>query len=158
MTFAKQDPVEFNDQANSAPAYPPRTSTDSGQSAEEEDASGRNEREAQVSDREIARRPVADTPADATPAEEPALFEAGELDKLHARWSDIQTSFVDEPRRAVEQANALVSDVITEIADTFGKQRSRLEAQWDRGGEVSTEDLRQTFQRYRSFFSRLLGL
>jgi len=158
MTFAEQDPVEFNDQANSAPAYPPPTSTGSGPSAEEEEASERNEREAQVSDREIPRRPVADTPADATPAEEPALFEPGELDKLHARWSDIQASFVDEPRRAVEQANTLVSDVITQVADTFGNQRSRLEAQWDRGGEVSTEDLRQTFQRYRSFFSRLLDL
>jgi len=158
MTFAEQDSVEFTDQANSAPAYPPRTSTGSGRSVEEEEASEQREREAQVSEREVSRRPVPDAPADTGPTEEPALFEAGELDKLNRRWSDIQASFVDEPRRAVEQANALVSDVITEIADTFGKQRSRLEAQWDRGGEVSTEDLRQTFQRYRSFFSRLLGL
>lgn len=158
MSFADQDPVEFNDESNAAPAYPPRTSTGSGPSTEKEADSEQGEREARVSDREVARRPVADVPVDTAPTEETALFEPSELDKLNGRWSDIQASFVDEPRRAVEQANALVSDVITEIADTFGKQRSRLEAQWDRGGEVSTEDLRQTFQRYRSFFSRLLGL
>jgi hypothetical protein len=33
-----------------------------------------------------------------------------------------------------------------------------LEKQWDRGDNVSTEDLRVALQRYRSFFDRLLNL
>jgi hypothetical protein len=70
----------------------------------------------------------------------------------------VQTSVVDEPRRAVEQADALVSDVIQRIGDSFGRERSQLEQQWDRGDNVSTEDLRQALQRYRSFFSRLLSV
>jgi len=160
MTFDDHDPVESHEQMDSGLAYRPPASPGSGLPGAEEGASERvgEERDARVSEREVPRRPMADVPADATPVEEAALFERGELDTLNARWSEIQASFVDEPRRAVEQADALVSDVIAEISDSFGKQRSRLEAQWDRGDEASTEDLRQTFQRYRSFFSRLLGL
>ena len=32
-----------------------------------------------------------------------------------------------------------------------------METQWDRGDDVSTEDLRMALHRYRSFFNRLLG-
>jgi hypothetical protein len=91
-------------------------------------------------------------------AERPALFESDLLDNFNARWTEVQTSFVDEPRRAVEQADALVSDVIQRIGDSFSRERSQLEQQWDRGDDVSTEDLRQALQRYRSFFSRLLAV
>jgi len=87
-----------------------------------------------------------------------ALFETGVLNDFNSRWSEIQTGFVDEPRRAVQQADALVSDVINRIADSFGRERAQLEQQWDRGDNVSTEDLRVALQRYRSFFSRLLTL
>jgi len=48
--------------------------------------------------------------------------------------------------------------VINRIADSFGRERAQLEQQWDRGDNVSTEDLRVALQRYRSFFSRLLTL
>jgi hypothetical protein len=112
-----------------------------------------------IADREVARRPVEAQPADAAPdAQSAALFEPNLLNQFNARWSDIQTGFVDEPRRAVQDADALVSDVIQRIADTFGNERASLERQWDRGDNVSTEDLRVALQRYRSFFSRLLTL
>lgn len=111
----------------------------------------------QPTDREIAR-PMTTGPADASVADHAALFEPDLLGEFNERWTDVQTSFVDEPRRAVEQADALVSDVIQRIADTFGRERSQLEQQWDRGDNVSTEDLRQALQRYRSLFSRLLSV
>jgi hypothetical protein len=158
MRFEDNDQVNSDDQMESAPAFPPATRAGSDSSATAEEASDRPEYDRQVADREIPRRPMADVPADAAPVEQTALFERRELDDFNGRWSEIQASFVDEPRRAVEQADALVSDVITDIGDSFGKRRAQLEGQWDGGGEVSTEDLRQIFQRYRSFFSRLLGL
>jgi len=96
--------------------------------------------------------------ADASANDRAALFEPTLLNDFNARWTDVQTSFVDEPRRAVHQADALVSDVIQRISDTFGNERAQLEQQWDRGGDVSTEELRQALQRYRAFFSRLLTL
>jgi len=114
-----------------------------------------------VADREVVRPRDDAQPADAslvTEGDATALFESHVLDQFKERWAEIQTGFVDEPRRAVQQADALVSDVIKRIADSFGRERADLERQWDRGDNVSTEDLRVALQRYRDFFSRLLTL
>ena len=73
-----------------------------------------------------------------------------------ARWTAIQTTFVDEPRTAVEQADTLVAEVIRELARVFAEERGQLEGAWSRGTDVSTEDLRQALQRYRDFFHLLL--
>jgi len=85
------------------------------------------------------------------------LFPDTELNQLRARWDKAQISFVDEPRAAVEQADSLVATVVTRIAEQFAAERAELEHQWDRGDDVSTEDLRQALRRYRSFFDRLLA-
>src|ERR1700732_3504912 len=42
-------------------------------------------------------------------ARETPLFTGNDGDPFHRRWSDIQASFVDEPRGAVEQADSLVA-------------------------------------------------
>jgi len=86
------------------------------------------------------------------------LFPEKETTDFRTRWTDIQTGFVDEPRRAVEQADALVAEVIKRLADSFAEERSKLEGQWGRGDDVSTEDLRVSLRRYRSFFDRLLNV
>jgi hypothetical protein len=84
------------------------------------------------------------------------LFSENDVNDLRGRWSNVQTGFVDEPRRAVEEADKLVAAVMKRLAEGFANERSNLEKQWDRGDNVSTEDLRIAFQRYRSFFDRLL--
>src|SRR5437660_11077921 len=86
------------------------------------------------------------------------LFPNNELDNLRNRWKEIQTAFVDEPRKAVEQADGLVASAMKRLAEVFADERSRLEQQWDRGDNVSTEALRVALQRYRSFFDRLLSV
>lgn len=86
------------------------------------------------------------------------LFPEKETTDFRTRWTEIQTGFVDEPRRAVEQADALVAEVIKRLADSFAEERSKLEGQWGRGDDVSTEDLRVSLRRYRSFFDRLLNV
>jgi hypothetical protein len=70
----------------------------------------------------------------------------------------VQAGFVDEPRRAVEDADNLVASLMKKLAEGFANERGRLEKQWDRGDNVSTEDLRIALQRYRSFFDRLLNV
>lgn len=72
------------------------------------------------------------------------------------RWEAIQTGFVDEPRRAVEEADELVAAVMQRLAETFARARQDLEAQWAGGGQAGTEELRVALQRYRSFFETLL--
>lgn|SRR5512143_3935681 len=86
------------------------------------------------------------------------LLNSDQNQSFRSRWSDIQTGFVDEPRRSVEQADGLVAEVMQELARTFANEKDKLEGQWGRGQDVSTEDLRIALQRYRSFFDRLLSL
>lgn len=85
------------------------------------------------------------------------LFPDDELNNFRAGWKEVQTSFVDEPRHAVEQADSLVANVVKRIAEQFAAERATLEDQWGKGDNVSTEDLRQSLKRYRSFFDRLLS-
>lgn len=124
---------------------------------------------AAAADREAAARNTAEAPiplpATTTAANpsapasnpSPALFPEDELHNFRARWDQVQTSFVDEPRRAVEQADNLVASVVKRIAEQFAAEREKLEHRWDRGDEINTEDLRQAFRSYRSFFDRLLS-
>ena len=86
------------------------------------------------------------------------LFPNEELVGYRTRWESIQTGFVDQPRAAVEQADALVSQLVTRLTEVFTRERSTLEGQWTKGDNVSTEDLRIALTRYRSFFHRLLSM
>ena len=90
--------------------------------------------------------------------ERAALLPKADCDRMRGEWDSIQAGFVDEPRRAVERADNLVATTMKQLAETFAKERSRLEGAWDRGDDVSTEDLRLALQRYRSFFNRLLTI
>lgn len=101
--------------------------------------------------------PQATSAAQATERHDSPLFNDAELRDFRARWDQVQTSFVDEPRHAVEQADTLVATVVKRIAEQFSEERAKLEKQWDRGDNVSTEELRQGFKRYRAFFDRLLA-
>jgi hypothetical protein len=100
------------------------------------------------------KEPVQRQEADraATESQREALFPGMEAQTFQGRWSEIQASFVDEPRRSVEQADSLVAEVMQRLAQVFADERSRLEAQWDRGEDTDTEALRQALRRYRSFF------
>jgi hypothetical protein len=84
------------------------------------------------------------------------LFPPDERQDLESRWNDVQSRFVDEPRTSVEEANELVGELMERLVAGFQAQRTELEEQWDRGDDVTTEDLRVALQRYRSFFGRLL--
>ena len=133
------------------------------QNEEKMTAVDQQEREQEPADRATSTRELAKdlerTPsgkADHTATT--ALFPENESRDFHKRWTDIQTAFVDEPRRAVERADELVAEVIKRLADSFAHERSRLEGQWGRGDNVSTEDLRVALQRYRAFFDRLLNI
>jgi hypothetical protein len=85
------------------------------------------------------------------------LLEEDELQSILARWKEIQAEFVDEPRRAVQDADALVADLMQRLARMFASERDQLESRWAGGNDVSTEDLRRGLRRYRSFFERLLA-
>jgi hypothetical protein len=85
------------------------------------------------------------------------LLPQEQSERFSERWDEIQASFVDRPQEAVQEADALVSDLMQRLTGTFSNERDRLEAQWAKGDDVSTEDLRVALTRYRSFFDRLLS-
>jgi hypothetical protein len=99
-------------------------------------------------------------PTVAKTAQEPnlPLFAQNDTQDFRSRWEKIQIGFVDEPRKAVEQADELVASAIKRLAEVFATERQRLEAEWDKTDNVSTEDLRVALRRYRSFFDRLLSV
>jgi hypothetical protein len=135
---------------------------------EQERLQGQSQRSPRLSTADLARaanrapeRETNDRPA--THAERsadaaPPLFPSDVMDDFRSRWTEVQIGFVDTPREAVERADELVADAIKRLAESFSEERSQLEAQWGREGDVSTEDLRIALQRYRSFFERLLHL
>ena len=86
------------------------------------------------------------------------LFENNEAEQFRAQWLEIQSRFVDDPSVSVKDADELVSSIIKNITRNFADKRTALETQWKSGDDVSTEDLRLTMKRYRSFFDRLLTL
>jgi hypothetical protein len=109
----------------------------------------------------LAPAPTADQPArpSQTKEETPTpLFAADAAESFRSRWQDIQTSFIDEPTRAVEQAASLVAEIMQQLAKTFAAERARLEEQGAHGKDISTEDLRMALRHYRSFFDRLLSI
>ena len=94
----------------------------------------------------------------ATEEQATPLFSPDEAKEFRGRWDTIQGGFVDEPRRAVQQADSLVAGAMKRLAEVFAEERAQLEGQWDREETVSTEDLRLALRRYRSFFGRLLSV
>ena len=105
--------------------------------------------------------PVSETitheaPIDTNAGSSAALLNREESEHFRTRWNEIQGKFVDEPRAAVQQADALVSEVVEQITQMFANEHSSLEGQWNQGNDVSTEDLRKALQHYRTFFNRLV--
>jgi len=89
---------------------------------------------------------------------EELLFADDDLAELRGRWGAVQAAFVDDPKDCVQKADVLVSDLVEQLTTGFSHARSRLEEQWARGEEASTEDLRVALMHYREFFERLLAV
>ena len=123
---------------------------------------GRDERVGRTADSSLPREEVninRSRTVDASPGQEQEpLFPSTQAEEFKGRWTSIQSGFVDEPRHAVEQADSLIAEVMKALAGSFADERQHLEQQWDRGDDVSTEDLRLGLKRYRSFFDRLLSI
>lgn len=86
-----------------------------------------------------------------------ALVTADRAESYTTRWDGVKGEFVDEPRRAVADADALVGELLDELQELFKSQRAEIERGLD-NDEASTEDLRVALRRYRSFFDRLLSI
>lgn len=162
----REPTTESRERVQAAPGTAPATPIrEREQEAPDDDRGARN---TEATDERAATRtePIAQTPAD---RQEPAGGQAPGTDRSRpliqdqrweyfaGRWDEVQSGFVDDPRRTVEQADRLVAEVIDQLSKMFREERARLESQWSKDGKVETEDLRLTMQRYREFFRTLVG-
>jgi hypothetical protein len=100
----------------------------------------------------------------------------GARSKFAARWRDVQSGFVDDPRDAVDDADRLVQEVMRLRGYPVDEFDERLEMisvdhpelaenyrvahaiQRRSGGDsASVDELREAFQRYRALFADLLA-
>jgi hypothetical protein len=86
------------------------------------------------------------------------LFTEHAMTDFRSRWDVIQRGFVDDPEEAVRAGDDLVAQVIKSLSDSFSEQRAKLEGETNQTEKSSTENRRLAFQRYRSFFERLLSI
>lgn len=131
-------------------------------------AAGRRPPEAVDRDDEVDTERAARGADDRSDADKPAmdrgaeqlepLFPADVAGEYRHQWAAVQSSFVDDPRRAVRQGDELVAQMMKDLAESFATERGRLEAQLGQTGATTTETLRVSLRRYRSFFERLLSL
>jgi len=99
---------------------------------------------------QAAPRETGDSPAD-------LLFDEADTDRFRARWREVQSGFVDDPKNAVQDADLLVAELMQELASAFSQRKRVLEDQWREGTDAETEDLRLALRGYRSFFDQLLA-
>jgi hypothetical protein len=164
-THDEQTRAAANSSADEAPA-PRHESTEA-----MEPSTARTDHSAETSPTESEPLTTADEPSAARsepsqmatepssePSTERSLFADNDLSGLRSRWDDVQAAFVDDPKECVHKADTLVAEVVEQLTTGFSDARSRLEAQWARGENASTEDLRVALKRYRDFFQRLLSV
>jgi hypothetical protein len=103
-------------------------------------------------------------------------LEPGQRREFEQRWADVQRDFVDDPGRAVSQADRLIVEVMSargypvddfdQRADDLSVRYPEVTAQYREAretaraserGEASTEDLRGALRSYRALVEALLG-
>jgi hypothetical protein len=90
------------------------------------------------------------------------LLPSGDADQIRTRWHELQAGFVDDPRKAVEEAAQLVShatDRVTAVlTDQLGALDEGRSAGTAVGDESATEQLRTLMQRYHVLLDRMLAV
>ena len=66
-------------------------------------------------------------PSGAPTDEVPSLFPATEARGFLDRWGEVQSRFVDDPKRAVHDGDALVAEVMQTLAASFARHKADLE-------------------------------
>jgi len=92
------------------------------------------------------------------------FFEGGVAELVRTNWQGIQAEFVDDPRHAVEQADTLVEQVATKLAESIATRRREMRGQWNPEGSDGatsdsgslTEEFRTRLREYRQLLNRLL--
>ncbi|GGO80854.1 hypothetical protein [Nonomuraea cavernae] len=98
---------------------------------------------------------VGGTPTHAAP-QEVVLFDQDPAE-VQGRWRDVQASFVDDPRDAVQRADGLVGEVVDSLTTALTSHTGELRGRWQSADKEDTEQLRLALRDYRNVLERLLS-
>lgn len=117
-----------------------------------------------------AAGPRPEAPPATAPAQVPRLIPQDECDKLNLRLQEALSTFIDGPRRSVEEAADVLEDTARRLTTALAERPRALRESWDgRGGDgggdggggsaaADTEELRLALRSYREVTERLLRL
>ncbi|MCA2222940.1 hypothetical protein [Nonomuraea aurantiaca] len=94
-------------------------------------------------------------PATESPTPAVSLLGSDPVD-VRARWHDLQASFVDDPREAVQRADSLLDEVAASLCQALESRISELQYLWKNTAHSDTEQLRMALRSYRDVMHRLL--
>lgn len=109
---------------------------------------------------------AAASPATAPP-QAPRLIPQDECDKLNLRLQEALSTFIDGPRRSVEEAADVLDEAAKRLTAALAERPRTLRESWDARGDGSgdggepaadTEDLRLVLRSYREVTERLLRI
>jgi hypothetical protein len=97
----------------------------------------------------------------AAPSAEPVPVQvplaAGDGTSSDARWHEVLTMFVDDPRSSIELAAGLVDESAEALVISVKERQHVLLSAWQ-GDDAGTEEIRITLQSYRALWHRLEDL
>ena len=111
-------------------------------------------------DRTAPDRTDKDTVAPSVTAKPAAAPSADDGAGLNRRMEQAVGAFVDDPRRAVREADAVLDEATKRLARVLEERRKKLRDSWhdDNGTDVGTEELRVALTRYRDMTRRLMDV
>ncbi|WP_329131378.1 hypothetical protein OG552_10045 [Streptomyces sp. NBC_01476] len=83
-----------------------------------------------------------------------------DIDQLNSRMERALGGFVDDPRRAVREADAVLDEAVRRLTRMVEERRDTLRGSWhgDNGDKTGTEELRVALTRYRDMTRELLNV
>jgi hypothetical protein len=83
---------------------------------------------------------------------------ANDVDRLSRRMERAVGGFVDDPRRAVREADAVLDEAAARLTRMLEERRTALRGSWhgDNGDKTGTEELRVALTKYRDMTRQLL--
>ena len=102
----------------------------------------------------VDRAPESDPLQKLAPVGPDAAMDPG-MGSYQDRWDAIQAGFIDDPRRTVESASALVAEIWDETVRAITDEREGVDGRWQ-DTESSTDDFRVAMQDYRDLYARFM--
>lgn len=105
---------------------------------------------------------TASEPGDLLPGAAPnaslaAVWQPETAQGFRNRWREVQLRFVDDPRGAATEAEALLAEVLDVLTEALAMRKAEMDA-WGTIENLDTEEMRMAIRRYRDLLDQLLDM